>query len=1270
MSSKYILLGLGVTLALLSGAGGATAAVAGGEGDAGIQTQKAVPFQILVNHLGYDTQGSKRFVVQSAGEIELSGFQVLDGDGNVAFEGDLTKTGKVDGWQGRFFHQGDFSTLTKPGRYQIKVKGLSSERFLLGERLLPEACLSDLLYYFRIQRSSGAYDKADRALGFFGEPQRGRVDVHGGWFDASGDVSKYLSHLSEANYMNPQQTPMAVWCFMQSIDLLRIQKSQRLQSVIPMLREEALYGADFLMRMQDPSGYFYTSIHDSCSKDPAQREICGYKGLSHAKHGETKAGIREGGGMAIAALARVSKLKQSGDFTPAQYLAAAEKGFVHLTRHNLEYIDDHQENILDDYCGLLAATELYSVTMNPLYLQAARSRAESLAGRLAKDERYAGWWRADAVGARPFFHAADAGLPVVALCRYQQIESDAGRKAAAGAAVTESLRFELALTKEVANPFGYARQYIKDPDGKRGAFFIPHRNETGYWWSGENARLASLASAALMGGSCTPPEMTAELKAYGRNQVNWILGLNPYDLCMMQGKGRNNPAGYEGGAPSPPGGICNGITSGVEDEHDIAFLPAPYAQRGDWSWRWNEQWIPHAAWMILALAAESADDPVEGKRNTVLLDGTWQVAEGAMNDVPTDFGHTVPVPGLVDMARPEFEEVGVKSARREVFWYRRTFTLTGPLPAVATLKVGKAMFGSRVWLNGKLLGEYLPSFTPGYFEAKAALQEGTNELLIRVGADRAAVPAAMPTGFDYEKERYIPGIFDSVELVLTGMPHLRNVQVVPDVANQRAQVRLWLQHGTVGEVTVEVCEVKSKRVVGKSSARLTAAPEQVLDLTVPLAACQLWTPESPFLYELTARTSGDVFATRFGMREFKFDPVTGRAVLNGKPYFMRGSNITLYRFFEDPARGGLPWNPDWVRRLHRRVKDMHWNSLRYCIGFPPEFWYRIADEEGILIQDEFPIWSGKFDAGELAGEFRQWLEERWNHPSVVIWDACNETNVPETGLAIQRVRGLDLSNRPWDNGWGPPGEPGDCHEAHPYHFYDAKARLADLATADPSGDSVFNSNGHRNNGTHAVIINEYGWLWLNRDGSPTTLTHKLYQNMLGKDATSGQRRHRYARYLAADTEFWRSHRKLAGVLHFTALGYSRPAGATSDHWLDVNKLEWEPEFYNYVRDAFAPVGVMIDAWEETYPAGQSREFPVAVINDLYAEWKGAVRVRLLRDGATVLEKFQPCEVPALGRTQLAFPIDLPASPGNYQLEATLIQPGAAPVRSLRDFQLK
>ena len=84
--------------------------------------------------------------------------------------------------------------------------------------------------------------------------------------------------------------------------------------------------------------------------------------------------------------------------------------------------------------------------------------------------------------------------------------------------------------------------------------------------------------------------------------------------------------------------------------------------------------------------------------------------------------------------------------------------------------------------------------------------------------------------------------------------------------------------------------------------------------------------------------------------------MTGRALLNGQTYYLRGSNVCIYRFFEDAERGHLPWDREWVRKLHRRFKEMHWNSLRYCIGFPPELWYQIADEEGILIQDEFPIW--------------------------------------------------------------------------------------------------------------------------------------------------------------------------------------------------------------------------------------------------------------------------------------------------------------------------
>lgn len=440
--------------------------------------------------------------------------------------------------------------------------------------------------------------------------------------------------------------------------------------------------------------------------------------------------------------------------------------------------------------------------------------------------------------------------------------------------------------------------------------------------------------------------------------------------------------------------------------------------------------------------------------------------------------------------------------------------------------------------------------------------------------------------------------------------------------------------------------------------------EQTLDLSVPVTNCRLWSPEDPFLYEIVVRTTGDEFITRFGMREFKIDPVTGHAMLNGKTYFMRGSNFTLYRFFEDPERGNLLWDEKWVRKLHQRVKDMHWNSLRYCIGFPPEFWYRIADEEGILIQDEFPIWYGRniwpkeLKSEELVTEYTEWMQERWNHPCIAIWDANNETTTDQTIPAIKRVRSLDMSNRPWDNSYVPTENVGDILEMHPYHFNNSKFKLADIAKANTE---PWDRKGH------GTIVNEYGWLWLNRDGTPTTLTKGLYLNLLGPDSTTEKRRQVFARYTAAETEFWRSHRKMAGVLEFCSLGYSRFDGQTSDHWLDIKNLKWEPEFYRYVRQSFAPVGIMIDAWAADYAPGKMQEFPVTIINDLNEPWKGDVRFRLLSNGKPLKEKTIPAQIAGLGSTRLVFTETIPEQEGNYQIEATLMKTTVGTVSSLRNF---
>ncbi len=168
---------------------------------------------------------------------------------------------------------------------------------------------------------------------------------------------------------------------------------------------------------------------------------------------------------------------------------------------------------------------------------------------------------------------------------------------------------------------------------------------------------------------------------------------------------------------------------------------------------------------------------------------------------------------------------------------------------------------------------------------------------------------------------------------------------------------------------------------------LAARQQAKLDVTIPLPGCRLWSPKHPFLYEVKIDLGSDAAKTRFGMRSFSFDPASKRAMLNGKPYFLRGSNVTILRFFEDAARGDLPWRPDWVRRLHQKFRGMHWNALRYCIGFPPDFWYDIADEEGILIEDEFPIWTEPWGSRRAGRRLPGQAQGRENHPRIHRVDA-------------------------------------------------------------------------------------------------------------------------------------------------------------------------------------------------------------------------------------------------------------------------------------------
>jgi hypothetical protein len=580
--------------------------------------------RVLVDQVGYETGAPKQAIVEGADEDHPQKFALIDTDsGKTVLEADLKSSGKVYAWEGRVFWTADFSSWQKAGHYAVRLHtatgDVSSCPFAISEDILERETLSNVVYYFKGQRASGLMDAADRHLQIPGES--GFVDAHGGWYDATGDYGIHLSHQNPTSYFNPQQVPLTAWSLLKSYAALEARKNDNFSEYERRMLDEGLYGADYLVRIKRPNGSFFETINAPGKEKLAQDRAIGnpnWKTQIKLKESDSteqiakaegphayEASFRAGGGMAIAALALASTMPADGELSRKEYLHAAEGAFEFLNAHNRELLNDGNENILDDYCALIAATELYNATQSETYRTAADQRAAKLMARLTTTGSWHDYWRADE-GTRPFFHPADAGLPVISLLEYFKIASPAAQ-ARVKEAVERSLRFELSVTSEVNNPFGYARQLVRTEGKVRTAFFFPHDTEAAPWWQGENARLASLAAAARMALPlfADNPEFQSQLRSYAWNQLHWILARNPFDATMLMGSGH----GY---APymffrsykytGAPGGIMNGITAAMDNEDGIAFNLG-YAVTGkDEDWRWTEQWLPHAAWYLYAVS--------------------------------------------------------------------------------------------------------------------------------------------------------------------------------------------------------------------------------------------------------------------------------------------------------------------------------------------------------------------------------------------------------------------------------------------------------------------------------------------------------------------------------------------------------------------------------------------------------------------------------------------------------------------------------------------
>jgi hypothetical protein len=189
------------------------------------------------------------------------------------------------------------------------------------------------------------------------------------------------------------------------------------------------------------------------------------------------------------------------------------------------------------------------------------------------------------------------------------------------------------------------------------------------------------------------------------------------------------------------------------------------------------------------------------------------------------------------------------------------------------------------------------------------------------------------------------------------------------------------------------------------------------------------------------------------------------------------------------------------------------------------------------------------------------------------------------------------------------------------------------------------------------LVNEYGWIWLWRNGLPSKLTVDTYNYYLGANSTPKQNREFQAYLLELETEWLRSEPGIAGVLAFCYLANNY--GYTGDWFTGkINDLTPAPAL-EWFADAFAPSAVFINLTDERYvkqaiphTPGEKLTFKLAKVNDLSENISGKVTLRILNsDGKVVSKKVIPVVLSAFDRSALSTEVTLPGKPGGYLLTA-------------------
>lgn len=321
------------------------------------------------------------------------------------------------------------------------------------------------------------------------------------------------------------------------------------------------------------------------------------------------------------------------------------------------------------------------------------------------------------------------------------------------------------------------------------------------------------------------------------------------------------------------------------------------------------------------------------------------------------------------------------------------------------LKFNGSNYFTKVWLNGEFIGENEGGFLPFQFMIDGHLKPGQNIIIVRVDnfLRKEGIPS---TGIDWYNWG---GLYRRVYLESKEKERIEMVKITTKLLSSK-KARLQIHYS----LTVPLKFSWEIHFEGNLVLNGSVSPKEKNDsFDVNIENAHLWSPENPNLYEIrcTLSKTGIMLTEIFGIREIE---VRGSAIyLNKKRIKMRGINL-----HEEQMPMGRSMPEDLRRRDIQEMKKIGFNALRTAHYPHDESLMKIADEEGILILEEIPVyWGCEFGSKhflKLAMRMIKTLIDRdFNHPSVILWSVGNEIPVEDTRCqsyikqALKLVKKLD-----------------------------------------------------------------------------------------------------------------------------------------------------------------------------------------------------------------------------------------------------------------------